>query len=126
AGDGGRRQDQAEGAARGWRRVGQQPADAIPVTPPGSSGRPTESHRDHGAGRGVSRGIGRRLLEGPEADRGAVAGRPSLYTRDETRATHAARGRLAQGARAGQAMGRDGVRLGEAPWKSSSGETTSK
>src|SRR5437879_1218710 len=66
------------------------------------------------------------LLEGPEADRGAVAGRPSLYTRDETRATQAARGGLAQGARAGQAMGRAGVRLGEAPWKSSSGGTTSK
>src|SRR5207237_5519179 len=64
-----------------------------------------QSHRDHGAGGGVSRGIGGRLLEGPETDRGAVAGGSPLHARDEAGAAPAARGRVAQGARAGQRMG---------------------
>src|SRR5438445_2417384 len=49
--------------------------------------------------RGVSRGIGGGLLEGPETDRRAVAGGPPLHARDESHATEAARDRLAQGAR---------------------------
>src|SRR5256885_8120019 len=39
-----------------------------------------------------------------------MAGGPPLCARDATGAAQAARGRLAQGTRAGQAMGSDGVR----------------
>src|SRR6266705_3094486 len=57
AGDGGRCEDQAQGAAGGWRRVREQPVDAVPVESAGRACSAPQSHRDDGTGRSVSRRI---------------------------------------------------------------------
>ncbi len=82
--DGSRCQNQAQGAARGRRRVGEQLADAVSIAPLGSAGGAAQGHRDHGAGRGIPRGISGGLLEGSETDRGAVAGGSPFHARDES------------------------------------------
>src|SRR2546427_4720922 len=99
---------QAEDGIRDLTVTGVQTC-ALPISA-GRAGGAAESHRDDGAGRGLSRGTGGRLLEGPETDRGAVAGGPSPHARDENRPAPTTPDR--PGGRAGGGPGAGRGRLG--------------
>jgi sugar (pentulose or hexulose) kinase len=84
-------------AARGRRRGGQRPADAVPGRPARRAGRAAGGHRDHGARRGLPGRARRRFWPSTRRDRRAVAGRSAL------RARH---GAASRGSRCGSAGAR--------------------
>ncbi len=74
-----------ERAARRRRRRGRQSAHAVPGRPARHPRRASAGSRDHGAGRGVSRGPGHRRVDEPRRNRETMESCETLRAEDEAR-----------------------------------------
>jgi glycerol kinase len=95
----------AFGVARGWRRRGQRPVDAVPGGRARRARGAPEGARDDRARRRVSSGARGGLLAGGCRRRVELGGRSTLRARDAARARGRAAGRVGEGGGEGEGVG---------------------